>query len=154
MVFHCLFESFVRIKRTVKPNRNTSKVTQDSVTWPLRCPCSQTNLALWGILQRHFVSIAFSPSLSNCSFVLGYFSGKSGFFGLACMEVDGLALNPHIEHIVFSKWNMTDLPPACIMAAHPRCGGLLLKVLQPWRLRLSGSLLKLESILKHLTWPL
>lgn len=42
--------------------------------------------------------------------MLGYFSGKSGFFDLACMEVDGVALNPHIEHIVFSKWNMTDLP--------------------------------------------
>lgn len=42
--------------------------------------------------------------------MLGYFSGKSGFFDLACMEVDGVALNPHTEHIVFSKWNMTDLP--------------------------------------------
>lgn len=73
------FESFVRIKRTVKLNRNTGKVKRDTVTWPLLCPCSQTNLARWGILQRHFVSIAFSLSLSNCSFVLGYFCGKSGF---------------------------------------------------------------------------
>lgn len=40
------FESFLRIKRTVKLKRNTGKVKQHIVTWPLLCPCSQTNLAL------------------------------------------------------------------------------------------------------------
>lgn len=48
------FESLVRIKRTVELNGSTAKAEQHTVTWPVLCPGSQTNIALWGSLQTHF----------------------------------------------------------------------------------------------------
>lgn len=132
MVFLCLLRALVRIKRTVKPNRNRDKVKLRTVTWPLLCPCSQTNLTLWGISQRHFVSIAFSTSLWNCSFVLGYLKGKTGFFfffSLACVDVDRVALNQQqwlhcVQSVACGK-----IKPALLTITHLKFGDLVTKVL-------------------------
>lgn len=96
------FESCVRIKRTVKLNRSAGKVKHHSVTWPLLCPCSQTNLALWGIFHRRFVSIEFLSFFVKLFFCAWLFLWEEwAFFVLACADVDGVALDrEHWPHCV------------------------------------------------------
>lgn len=75
-----LLESFVWIKGTVKLNRQHRQGKAAHCDLASALPThSDKPHALRHFTERHFVSIAFSPSLSNCSFVLGYFCGKSGF---------------------------------------------------------------------------